>query len=146
MKNVLLISVLLAFILAVRGADAITVENVSVSETGGVKVSGEAHATGSSEADAEVRSFIRTEGSNTRVRVDIRTAEDGVVQVTSTDTVLEGVRRLEVRVDTEDTQSVDAAAGTSEVSTSSSPSRLTRAFDQMRASIARIFSFIFFFW
>ncbi|MBI2612879.1 hypothetical protein HYW59_03680 [Candidatus Kaiserbacteria bacterium] len=144
MKNILLISVLLAFVLTVRGADALTVENVSISETGGVTVSGEASASGTSSADADVRSFIRTEGSNTRVRVDVRTSEDGVVQATSTDTLLEGIRRLEVRVNTENTESL-SAEGSAEVSASSSPSRLTRAFQQIRASLARIFSFVFFF-
>jgi len=145
MKTVLLISVALALLSAPLPANALTVENVSISETGGMTVSSEAHAEGSSDADAEVRSVIRTEGSNTRVRVDIRSAEDGVVQATSTDTVLEGIRRLEVRVNTEETQSL-SAIGTSEVSASSSPSRLTRAFEQIRASIGRIFDLLFFFW
>src|SRR3989344_7522715 len=97
MKKILLISALLAFALAARSANALTVENISVSDTvGGVSVSGEASASGSSDANASVQSVIRSEGSNTNVRVDIQTSSDGEEHATTVERTLDGRERLDV--------------------------------------------------
>ncbi len=147
MKNVLLISVLLAFMLTIRGAAALTVENVSISETGGVTVSSGAHAEGSTEADAEMRSVIRTEGSNTRVRVDIQAHSDGVEYATSVSRTIRPEERVEVRVATSSARvglRVNAS-GVSGVSTTS-VAALLPIFDRFSSFIAHVLDLVFFFW
>ncbi len=143
MKRILLISALLAFLSAPPPANAYTVENMVVSETGGV--SERAHAEGSLEASAEVRSMIRTEGSNTRVRIDTRITEDGIMRATSSGQLQRGDSRVELRISPDEDQALRASS-TLEVSASTSPSRLLQVIGQFRVSLERIFRLVFFFW
>lgn len=148
MKKVLLISVLLGFMVTVTGASALTVENVSLSETGGMVVSSDAQATGGTSADAEVRSTIRTEGSNTRVRVDIQTEVDGVVEATSSERTF-GTGRLEVRIpaSSQTAEPVTANADISaEATTTTSSSRFLSAWENVKATLSRFYKLLFFFW
>ena len=146
MKKVLLISALLAFALAARSANALTVENISVSDTGGgVSVSGEASASGSSDANASVQSIIRSEGSNTNVRVNIQTTSDGQTYATTVERTLEGRERLDVSVG-------DPPRGGAEVELESevsleaeAPAGLSFLFAGFASFFERIAS-LFFFW
>lgn len=147
MKKVLLISVVLAFLSAPTPANAYTIGNVSVSETGGVTVSNEVEASGSSEADASVRSVIRTEGSNTRVRVDIQAHSDGVEYATSVSRTIRPGERMEARVATSSARvplRVNAS-GVSGVSTTS-VAALLPIFERFSSFIARALDLVFFFW
>lgn len=146
MKKVLLISVALAFLSAPTPANAYTIGNVSVSETGGVSVSNEVEASGSSEADASVRSVIRTEGSNTRVRVDIQAHSDGVEYATSVSRTIRPGERMEVRASSSARVPLRVnASGVSGVSTTSAAALLPM-FERFSSFIARALDLVFFFW
>ena len=146
MKKVLLISALLAFAIAASKANALTAENISVSDTGGgVSVSGEASASGSSDANASVQSIIRSEGSNTNVRVNIQTTSDGQTYATTVERTLEGRERLDVSVG-------DPPRGGAEVELESevsleaeAPAGLSFLFAGFASFFERIAS-LFFFW
>lgn len=70
MKNARLISVALALVLSPLSVNALMVENISVSDTGGISVSGEASASGSADASASIRNVLRAGGSgNTRIEI-----------------------------------------------------------------------------
>ena len=148
MKNVLLISVLLTFMVTIRGAEALTVENVSISETGGLTVSSEAQATGTEGADAEVRSVIRTEGSNTRVRIDVKTTVDGEQNTTSVEKVLPTTGRLNVKAGTDlrTGEIAGEADGQAELDIEASATSSSLLFDRIANFLSRIFKFVFFFW
>src|SRR3989344_5067380 len=147
MKKVLLISALLAFALAARSANALTVENISVSDTGGgVSVSGEASASGSSDANASVQSVIRSEGSNTNVRVDIQTTADGQVHATSVERTLQGRERLDVstRASSENVGAETESEAT--IGSEESAGADLLLFDRLSVFLENIFNFVFFFW
>ena len=131
----------LAFALPRPSANALTVENVSVSDTGGVSVSAGAEASGSSGADAEVRSMIRTEGSDTRVNIEVRTAADGEEHATSVERVLRPQERLDARSDATSRAEVEA----SDDAAPSSVATPVRIFERITVAFARIFDFLFFF-
>lgn len=148
----LLISVALAFFASPLAANALTVENVSVSDTGGISVSAEAGASGSSEADASVSNSIRTEGSNTRVRVDVRTNTDGEERATSIIQTIPGGRvKVRVATSSENSGAGEVSGGVSaRVSGDSevfaAPTLSPAAFDRFSSFFTRVFNFLFFFW
>lgn len=147
MKRLLLISVLLAFWGAPPSANALTVENIAVSATGGVVVSGGASASGSTSADTNVRSTIRTEGTNTHVRIDISTAEDGDVEATASERTLENVvgeGRFEVKVSGMGSVDASVAAEVSASSTTTSTPGFMRAWANVKASFIKIYRLLFF--
>ena len=150
MKKVLLISALLAFALAARSANALTVENISVSDTGGgVSVSGEASASGSSDANASVQSIIRSEGSNTNVRVDIQTASDGQMYATSVERVLPAGQRMEVRTTSSDNIEVEDGVASGEppaLEASAGPLAPSAGFERFVDFFTGILRLVFFWW
>src|SRR3989344_3436420 len=146
MKKVLLISALLAFALAARSANALTVENISVSDTGGgVSVSGEASASGSSDANASVQSVIRSEGSNTNVRVNIQTASDGQMYATSVERTLRGGERLDVSVGDSPRDGAEVELESEIPLEAEAPTDLSFLFAGFASFFERIAS-LFFFW
>lgn len=143
-----MISIALALALPAATANALTVENVSVSETGGITVSGEATASGSSDASAEVRSVIQGTGADTRVRVDIRTSAGGEEHATSVMRVIPRADKVEMRIATSsegagfsvveyDDENDDIEAATT------SPASI---FESILESLTRILERLFFFW
>ena len=84
--------------------------NIASSSSGGIVVSGGAATSGDSSASANVRSVIRSSGSGTQVRVDIRTNVDGTAYATSVARTIGPGERVEVRIatSTRGSSSVDA--------------------------------------
>lgn len=146
MKNVLVISVLLAFLLPAPKANAYTIGSVGVSETGGISVSNEVEAFGSSEADASVRSIIRSDSSNTRVRIDIQTRSDGVEHATSVSRTIQRGERVEVRIGTSSAGVEVQTEGSDGLETPVAPGLPFPVFERLSNLLERIFNILFFFW
>jgi hypothetical protein len=110
---------------------------VSITETGGIVVSGEASAGGSSDAEASVQSVITSSGSNTNVRVDIKTAADGQEHATSVVKTIQVEKNPEaqVRID----EGVDAEAGSVVVQ-----AEQTTVFERFYGFFTSFFKFIVF--
>lgn len=158
MKRILLISVLLAFVAASRPANALTVENVVISDTGGgVSVSGAARASGGSEADADVQSVIRTEGGSTRVRIDVSAVADRDTKASTSEVLMTGLRnpssvdgtvgsgRFEVRIMPPSAEiEAEVAAEVSASTTSTSTPNFVRAWATFKASFVKFYRLLFF--
>lgn len=152
MKNVFVVSVALALLFPVLRASAITVENVSVSDTGGVSVSSEANATGSADAEASAHSIITSEGSNTRVRVELRTNTNGVTEEVSVDETLAPGERMELRAGAPAATDTDLVAQETEEASSSSElslgasaaSGFSPLFERLSSFIGRLLDLIIF--
>ena len=152
MKSVLLISSLLTIALATHPANALTSENISITETGGMTVSGDASASGSDDASAEVHSFIQSGGDNTRVRVEINTAADGQAYATSVERVIGEGTRMDVRagvpsknVDVE-VEGEAKAEGEANMEVEAGEVSNFLLFDRLGSFLEKVFSFVFFFW
>ena len=136
-----LTAISLMFFSMMSPAYAVTIENSVITETGGTVSADRVEAQGTSDASASVRSIIRTEGSNTNVRVDIRTEVDGTVYATSSERKGESGNRFEVRV----AMPEKTGSNSPSVALATSTPRLTSVFDRFRASFASFFNFLFFF-
>ncbi len=123
------ISIVLALALPTIPANAYSVENVGVSETGGDSAfSGQITVTGSSDASAEIRNIIRSNGENTRVRVDVRTKTDEDLQTTIVEDVSLPSETVEVEVAT------------------SLPWSSTGLFERFERIFSALFKHVFSFW
>lgn len=136
---------MLAFALSSLKANALTVENVSVSETGGVSVSGEASASGTDDASAEVWSIIQGTESNARVHVDVRTSTNGEEETTSVTKTLESPERVEVRIAPRARDETRSETGDSDDSAPSLVSGFAFAPERLLSVFSRVFDFVFFF-
>jgi len=147
MKNVFVVSVILTLLAPALSAHAITVENVSVSGTGGMVTSDQVQVYGSEDASAEIKNVIRSNGENSNVRIDIRTNADGVEHATSVSRVLEAGTRMEVRAESGDTARVrvEAVGTTSESAAAQEPQVSRPALERFTSFFANILTF-FVFW
>lgn len=147
MKRLLLISVLLAFLGAPPAGNALTVENIAVSATGGIVVAGGASASGSTSADTGVKSIIRSEGTNTHVRIDISTSVDGDAEATTSERTLQNVvgeGRFEVRVPSDENAEAHVASDVSASSTATSTPSFFQAWANFKTTFIKIYRLLFF--
>lgn len=147
MKNVFVVSVILTLLSPALTAHAITIENVSVSSTGGIVTSDQVQVYGSEDASAEIKNSIRSDGTNANVRIDIRTNSDDVEHATSVSRVLESETRMEVRAESGDTArvSVESVGTSSGSAAEEEPEASHPALERFTSFFANIFD-LFIFW
>jgi len=126
-----------------------------VSATGGIVVSGEASSSGTMSADAGVKSVIRTEGSNTRVHVEVSASSDGGTEAMSSELQMSGfvnrssegtlgAGRFEVVVPRGGAAEAKADEEVSISATSTSPTGFFSAWVSLKTSFTKLYSLLFF--
>ena len=154
MKNILLISIAFMLFVPPSSTNALTVENISVSDTGGISTHSEAHSSGTSDASAEVRSIIEGSGSNADVHINIKTSEDGQEYATTVEKTVQAGKPIDVhiatssggvRVESDVSAHIPTLSYVAVSATSTATSTFSSIIERFSAILAHIFNFVFFF-